>query len=137
VASLKLADFLDEEFLALVQDLADYEGWVSSQVIANSIPIEVRNVSSRLSWMKRFGVVERDTRPGSRTRYDWRLTEVGEALVKARFSKSQQTALAKITDDQLWALTQDLSSRYEGVGNAAANLIRRRFTASTVRRKYL
>jgi len=137
VASLKLADFLDEEFLALVRDLADYEGWVSSQTIADAIPIEVRNVGSRLAWMKRYGVVERDTRPGSRTRNDWRLTEAGEALVNARFSKSQATTLSKISDDQLWGLSQELSSRYETVGNAAANLIRRRFTASTVRRKYL
>lgn len=135
MASLKLADFLDEEFLALLDDLGDHEGWVSSHTIAEAIPIEVRNVGSRLSWMRRYGVVERDTRPGSPTRNEWRLTQVGVQLVNARFTKSQQTTISSVKDEQLWGLARELSVRYERVDSAAANLIRRRFTASQIKRR--
>ena len=137
MASLRLADFLDEEFLALVADLADYEGWVSTHQIAEAIPIDTRNVGSRLSWMKRYGVVERDPRPGSPTRGHWRLTEAGKAMVEARFSQTQEKTLAGVKDEQLWRLTSIVANRYEGVSEATANLIRRRFTASQTRRKYL
>lgn len=141
-ASLKLSDFLDEEFLALIVDQANYEGWVSSRVLAESIDpegqtITTRNVGSRLSWLKRYGVVERDPRPGSPTRNQWRLTDVGEEMIKARFSKQQATVIEKLRDEQLWALSQQLSSRYEYVGPTAANLIRRRFSASISRRRLL
>jgi len=135
-ASLRLVDFLDEEFLALVVDNADHEGWASSQMIAESIGISTRNVGSRLSWMRRYGVVERDTSPGSTTQGFWRLTERGEALVKARFSKGQQTALSSLRDEQLWELATQLSERYETVDDVTANLVRRRFSASAQRRRY-
>jgi DNA-binding HxlR family transcriptional regulator len=140
-ASLRLSDFLDEEFLALVVDHANYEGWVSTRELAEAIDpsgetITTRNVGSRLAWMHRYEVVERDTRPGSPTRYHWRLTEVGEAMIKARFTKQQTTMIENLHDEQLWKLTQSLSHRYEHVDYTAANLIRRRFNASTIRRKY-
>ena len=132
--SLKLVDFLDEEFLALVVDNADYEGWASSQTIAESIQISTKNVGSRLSWMRRYGAVERDTRPGSRTQGFWRLTQRGEALVHARFSKGQQTAISSVRDEQLLTLMAELSDRYEAVDGVTANLVRRRFSAAAQRR---
>ena len=138
-ASLRLVDFLDEEFLALVIDNAGYEGWASSREIAEAIDpdaetITTRHVGSRLAWMRRYGVVERDPRPGSPTKGYWRLTEAGEALVKARFSKTQQTALSSVKDEQLWLLSAELGLRYEGVNYATANLVRRRFIAAQKRR---
>ena len=135
--SLRLVDFLDEEFLALVVDNADYEGWASSQMIAESVTSEeitTRNVGSRLAWLKRYGVVERDTRPGSRTRGFWRLTQVGEQLVHARFTKGQQTALSSVREEQLWQLAAELGTRYEAANQATAHLVRRRFQASRQRR---
>jgi DNA-binding HxlR family transcriptional regulator len=141
-ASLRLSDFLDEEFLALMLDNASAEGWVSSSELAESIDpdardITPRNVGSRLAWLKRYGVVERDPRPGSPTRNYWRLTPVGVEMINARFTKQQATVIEKLRDEQLWALSQQLSSRYEYVGPTAANLIRRRFSASTTRRRLL
>jgi hypothetical protein len=87
--------------------------------------------------MRRYGVVERDLRVKSPTKGEWRLTEMGEAVVKARFSKAQNTALSSVRDEQLFALAGELAGRYETVGNAAANLVRRRFSASFQRRRYL
>ena len=136
--SLRLVDFLDEEFLALVVDNADYEGWASSKMIAEAIlseEITTRNVGSRLAWMKKYGVVERDTRPG-RTYRHWRLTSAGEALVRARFTKRQTDALHTVSDEQLWRLTAELSDRYEVVDDTTANLVRRRFSAAAQRRRY-
>lgn len=135
--SLKLADFLDEEFLALVVDYGDNEGWVSTQELADAIPISTRNVGCRLGWLRKYGVVERDLRDGVPTKNHWRLTEAGVAMVESRFSRQQRTALDGVLDAQLWYLSQELGRRYETVGSmAVANLVRRRFTASSIRRKF-
>lgn len=133
--SLRLADFSDEEVLALLVDLADNEGWVSSETYAESVQLPIQNVGSRLSWLRRWGVVERDARPGVPTRGFWRLTEMGEAVVQARFSKSQQNAFSSLSDPQLLRAMESLAGQYEAASFSVANLVRRRFLYSTYRRK--
>ena len=135
-SSLRLADFLDEEVLAIVQDLANYEGYVSSQEFALAVGLEARNVGSRFSWLRKYGVLERNMRPGDPFYRHWRLTEMGEAVVKARFGKAQQTALDNLEETQLPLAMQSIAARYEGSGNRVVmNLIRRRFQASVIRRR--
>jgi predicted transcriptional regulator len=57
---LTLLDLSDREFLLVVMDASDGDGWADSQDIANLLDVERRNASSRLSWLVRWGVVERE-----------------------------------------------------------------------------
>ena len=135
-ASLRLADFLDEEVLAIVQDLANYEGYVSSQEFAEAVGLETRNVGTRFSWLRKYGVLERNERVGDPFYRHWRLTRIGQGVIEARFGKAQQNALANLDESQLPLAMQVIAARYEGSGNEVVmHLLRRRLQASIIRRR--
>lgn len=124
----------DPEFLARVKDVADKEGWVDTQVLAEALGYDeddVASVAIRCSWMKRYGVMERETRrrlsDGTKNeRYSqWRLTEVGEAVINAKFSKSQFNALNTISQEQDWLLAQFFNERFTHTDPVVATLMRR------------
>jgi hypothetical protein len=133
LSGLTLNEFSDEEFLAKVMD-TNGDGWISTDEISDAINLDVQypnsNVGIRLSWLKRFGVVERDFDTGM-----WRVTKIGQDLVTAKFSSPAAKAIDAIDDSQLFLLSQRLSSRYERVNPATANLVRRQFARSTFRRR--
>jgi hypothetical protein len=135
--SLRLADFLDEEVLALVADLAGNEGWVSSREFADAVQLSAQNVGSRFSWLRKYGVLERNLRVGDPHFREWRLTEMGEAVMKAHFGRGQQSAFAALSEEQLPLAMRELASRFEHSDNLVAmNLMRRRFQAGVIRRRY-
>lgn len=140
VASLQLFEFTDPEFLAVIRDNGDNEGWVSTAELADSIGLRGedrnRNCGSRLSWMRRFGCVERDLQPGSPTKGSWRLTEIGEILINSQMKAAQLRALSDLDDGQLWDASRLLLDLYQQTGDEAAQLIRRSFRVGLHRRGF-
>lgn len=127
--SARLQMFSDREFLQIVSELADEEGWADAEEIAKRIfPSEMRTerrlnavqaVSIRMSWMKRFGVIEQG---GVK---QWGLTEKGEAFARGKFSDALAKRIEGIAEDQLLELTNIVSSRLRSGDPVAVKMMRR------------
>ena len=137
--SLSLHAFSDEELLAIVEERGDKDGWVTTAELSSSIGIPVEEGLSaagiRLSWMARYGVVERD--PDRRVETRWRLTKRGTEILAAKFSPAFSRQLGVAVDgDSLWLLARAVSDRYDAIDDVSANLVRRSFTRAQRRRRY-
>lgn len=132
--SLTLLDFSDREFLLIVNDCADGDGWADSEHVAAQLDLKSRaSASSRLSWLARWGAVEREHARDEKgiLRYTstgkpvhtqrWRLTEAGAALAFGKLKAGQQKSLDKIDDTQLLEVTRWLSNRTRN-GNVTTKL---------------
>src|SRR3954449_7248294 len=111
---LTIEDMSDREFLLAVHDLREDDGWTDSDAIRERLDLTKRQIAStRLSWLARWGAVEREyetdehDRPRVRKSGEffytqrWRMTEVGEALIYGTLAKRQAEQLQKISDDQM------------------------------------
>jgi len=129
-SSLNLYAFSDEELLALVKDNLDQEGWVTSAELADAIGLDPEDdnrshcVAQRLSWMVRFGVVQKDK---EKVPARWTITGRGIVILEATFSADLQAALAKMKGDALWRLARDVTTRYGQADQASAVMVRRSF----------
>lgn len=120
---LTILDFSDREFLNIVMDVADGDGWAESVDVAERLDMaDKRSASSRLAWMKRYGAVEREHErdeqgrllySGDKPRYTqrWRLTEVGLTIATGKLSKSQERALEGMNDGAVFMTTRFLAKR--------------------------
>ena len=125
--SLRIDDYSDREFLLVLADHLDDDGWAESLKVSRALGFENRRLASaRLAWLARYGAVEReharddagnirwhkDGRPMHTQR--WRLTELGAAVAGGRLRKGDETALGRLRDDQLPLVTRWLSERSRG-----------------------
>jgi hypothetical protein len=125
---LRIEDFSDREFLLIVADIAaEQDGWADSEQVAQLMDLSTRRLaSSRLSWLRRYGAVERehvrdDTgairyhRNGKAMHTQrWRLTPAGEMLAFGRFRKADEKALERMKDEHLLLITRWLTERTAG-----------------------
>jgi len=135
---LSLWGISDFELLAIVDDMANEDGWAMTQDIriqlGESMDKGYRSgVGPRLSWMVRYGWLERNVltakKPGNQRQ--WRLTAVGEALLdNPKLSAAFERTFKGLNLAQRLALTRELG---EGAGNAADEIrtaLRRQWTRS-------
>jgi hypothetical protein len=103
----------DAELLAIIDDLADENGWthtIDVRVQLGEHPDEAdqsmrSGVGPRLSWLRRYGWLEQH--PDDRR--SWRLTAMGHALLdNPDLSRSVESALAKLNPAQRLRLTREL-----------------------------
>jgi hypothetical protein len=91
----------DTEMLAVVDDLADENGWTTTVDVRLQLGEDIETVKHsgiaiRLAWMKRYGWLERSQETGQ-----WRLTAMGHAILdNPNLSKAVATALDKLTPAQ-------------------------------------
>lgn len=141
---LRLEDLSDREFLLVLSDVAEDDGWSDSQAVADALDLkERRTASSRLSWLQRWGVVdrehERDESGNIRIRRNgkpfytqrWRLTNIGWDLATGKLRKNQEDALSKARDGDILVLTRLLAERGQQGGTAVRNLMRREWRYRT------
>lgn len=130
---LKLTEFEDVEFLYALEDNADHEGWTSSQDLANGLRLDVdnptRNVGARLSWLRRYGVVEY-RRDGKK----WRLTDAGRSLVHGTLTKAQALTIARTADERVLALTRAVSHELVTADGVAAAMMHRQWRYALAQR---
>jgi hypothetical protein len=135
---LTLLDLSDREFLLVVLDCYEDEGWADSQRVADRLDLsERRHASSRLSWLARWGVVEREHKrdDSGNIRYHrngkkmqtqrWRLTGIGHDLATGKLRKAQESALAGARDAEVMMLARTLAQRHRELPFAAAKLMTR------------
>jgi len=148
---LRVTDFSDREFLALCIEEIDAEGWfdaaavVAKPELAGLEGVERRHVSSRCSWLWRYGVLEREhlwdehgnprfiagdpERPKWGQR--WRLTELGERYAGGHLTQRQEGTLARIGDERLMDLTRWLHEQLRDAPEVARNLMLREWRYGT------
>jgi hypothetical protein len=137
VDRLRIEDFSDREFLLILVDVADADGWSDSEHVRERMDLAERRIaSSRLSWLRRYGAVEREHARDEtgNLRYHrngklmftqrWRLTKLGEAWAYGRLRKREETALAGMGEEQLPLVTRWLAERTRGE-TGAAKLVQR------------
>lgn len=123
--SLTILDLSDREFLLILDECGDADGWADSLAIANALDLEHRHsASSRLSWLARVGNLaerehERDEHGNLRYRRSgkpfytqrWRLTELGRAYAYGRLKARQRETLERIDDVAMLEVTRFVTDR--------------------------
>src|SRR3954470_16747863 len=128
IDSLRIEDFSDREFLLIVADVAsEDDGWADSEQVAQRMDLSTRRLaSSRLSWLRRYGAVEREhvRDEAGNIRYHrngkpmhtqrWRRTPAGEMMAFGQFRKADEKALERMKDEHLLLITRWLTERTAG-----------------------
>ena len=135
---LTIDDMSDREFLLVLHDLREDDGWTDSDAIKERLDLGKRaSASSRLSWLARWGAVEREfkTLPNGRPRQRksgehvytqrWRLTTTGAAMAFGRLKTGQQRSLDNMDDTTLLEVTRWLTDRARGSGDVGRKLVAR------------
>jgi predicted transcriptional regulator len=105
------------------------EGSVRTEELAEAIGLTGHNpnVGSRLSWMRRYGMVKR--------RKDglWLLTAGGERVVEARLRAAALDELQALPEEAMVATMASVVSRYRLLDAMTAAMLRREFMFGTQR----
>jgi hypothetical protein len=135
LTSLRLNEFSDRELLALMIDLRNERGVVTTQQIADALDPDAENPTScvgiRLGWMVRYHVVEHSQNgdgPG------WKLTDIGERFAHAGLRPALQKALDTLPPEQGLDAALLLGAMYRRVGMTEATLLRRGWQHASGRR---
>src|SRR3954462_12408021 len=120
--NLRIESFSDREFLLVIADHVQEDGWTESLDVARALGFESRRFAAqRFAWLARYGAVEREHERDvdGNIRYHrngkimhtqrWRLTDLGRAVAYGRLRKGDETALGKLGDGQLMLVTRWLS----------------------------
>ncbi len=90
--ALRNEDLTDRELLHVVNECTAADGWATTLEIGEQLGRsegDLQDVSSRMSWMVRYGFCERHKeRPGV-----YRLTKAGRGLMGGKLTKAVETAL--------------------------------------------
>jgi hypothetical protein len=122
----------DTELLAIVDDLADENGWtftvsVRVQVGENVEQVGHRSgVAPRLGWMRRYGWLERSPDTGA-----WRLTAMGHAILdNPDFSTTVERALQRLNPAQRVKLAREIGESAHDAPVEIRAALRRQWTRS-------
>lgn len=137
IEHLTILDFSDREFLLICRDVAEDEGWFESQAVADQLGLKSKRLaSSRLSWLRRFGAVDREierdhtgaikaTRAGRVVHTQrWQLTPLGEAIAEGRLRKKDEQALQSMDEGQMLLAIRWFSQQSKTEGGAGRMLQR-------------
>lgn len=146
--SLKLQDFSDVEFLHLLMDARSDDGWTDSAHLAEMDGLAFlgdvykypRNpISSRLVWLWRYGVVERehkrdaqgnllyikDDQERPKWGQRWKLTALGQAMVSGKLTGRQRAHLEGLEAERMLDVTRWLTEQTREAPLAARRLMER------------
>jgi len=145
IESLANAVLSDREVLLVLRDLSesDADGWVYAYDVGERLGVveqhRRRAAAQRLSWLKRYGAVEREHEADEhgnllyvagdthRPRWGqrWRLTPVGEDFATGKLRAAQERALESVTDANLALVAQAVAERARHSSATLANLVER------------
>lgn len=150
LTSLTLLDLSDRELLLILRDVADGGGWATAVDIAERLGLQGehphRSVAVRLSWLKRYGAVEREHERhpetgvllyrGEKPVYTqrWKMTDVGLQMAAGKLTKTQQAALDRLGDPQMLMTMRWLSQRVVGSSPTVGKLMDREYRYGIGRR---
>jgi|SRR6516162_2550576 hypothetical protein len=134
LTSLKLDEFSDRELLALILDIRDPKGLVTSVQIASVLDPDhkhpVQCVGIRMGWMKRYGAVAKAPEGAE----GWVLTETGERIARGELGPRQQAILETLRPEQGLDAALELGRLFRRIGFTEATLLRRGWQHASGRR---
>lgn len=136
-ASLTNFDMTDRELLLVMNDCPiDEDGYVDTHDVADFLNLSHKNptqcVGQRLSWMKRFGFVERH--PDKE--HMWRILPIGEDLMSGRLKRGLENSLDSLRPgEQLLVMRHITHTGYVTADAPVANAVRREYLHGAAQRK--
>lgn len=124
---LSLLGISDTDLLAIIEDLADADGWTSNLDVRLQLgekeDTKRSGVGSRLAWMRRYGWLEQHHEHHNMHR----LTPLGKDLLdNPRLTKAVEDALDRMNPAQRVALTREIAES----GHDIKTALRRQWTRS-------
>ena len=123
-----LYDFRDLDLMLKVEAEADPEGWVEVAAMADALGFgdDTRPVSSRFSWMRRYGMLEYDEKTKM-----WRLTTGGQRVTHARLRAAHARTIEALPDEAMVEVMANVTTRYWRGDPLTAHMLRREFLYGT------
>lgn len=120
-----LYDFRD---LDLMLKLQAEGGEVDTHAMADALGFgnDVLPIAQRLSWMRRFGMVEFD-----QERRLWRLTDGGERVTEAKLRAASSRSIESLPDEVMVEVMAKVTQRYIHGSPMVATMLRREFQYGT------
>jgi hypothetical protein len=128
-------DFRDLDLMLKIEDEAsgDPEGWLETEELARALGFDDDKfpIAQRLSWMRRYGMIEiRQNQPAHKPK-QWRLSEGGLRVVKARVKAAQTRQLEALPEEAMIDVMANVTSRYHHASPMTAAMLRREFAYGT------
>jgi len=128
--SASLFQFRDLDLLLKLREEADSDGAIETAVMAQAMGLKTASqITSRLSWMKRFGMLAFDDQARI-----WRITPGAERVVKARLRAAHGRELDAMPEEQMVDVMAHIAGRYLRSDPMVATMLRREFIYGTGRR---
>ena len=132
--ALRLEDFSDRELLFALEEHADSNGMVTVLALAEGMGLSgldhpTRNLSSRLSWLRRYGVVDRDEKRR------WFLTTEGARILHMGLKRREATALEGMDEHALFAAMEMFGNRFMSARPESATMAQRQWRYAMAQRK--
>lgn len=123
-----LYDFRDRDIMLKIRAEGDEEGWVETEAIASAMGFaeDNRPPASRLSWMRRLGMLEYDPK-----RRMYRLSEPGERVTRSHLRAAQSKAIEAVPDEAMVEVMASVLTRYHHGSPMLAAMLRREFAFGT------
>lgn len=131
----RIADLSDREILAIMADL-NGDGQdirtqdLATRILGNEEPHSLRCVTSRLAWMRRYGLVDKGEEKGH-----WSMSTAGKALRFAKLGRSFSAAITNTQESTMLELAHQVGERMVGAGEVAHTAMRRELTFQIRRRR--
>jgi hypothetical protein len=123
-----LYDFRDLDLMLKLKAEGNSEGWVETEAMAEALGFgeDRLPIAQRLSWMRRYGMVEFDDQ-----RRLWRLSEGGERVTQARLRAARSRAIEALEDEVMVEVMAKVTQRYLHGSPMLATMLRREFLYGT------
>ena len=123
-----LYDFRDLDLMQRVEDEGNAEGWVETSDLAAALGFgeDLLPVAQRLSWMRRFGMMEYDA-----DRRLWRVSEGGQRVTRAKLRAAQSRTIEALDDELFVDVMAKVGQRYVHGSPMLATMLRREFLYGT------
>lgn len=123
-----LYDYRDLDLMLKLKAEGNGEGWVETEAMAELLGFgeDRLPIAQRLSWMRRFGMVEFDQQKRM-----WRLSQGGERVTEARLRAAQSRTIEDLPDEAMVEVMAKVGQRYVHGSPMVASMIRREFMFGT------
>jgi hypothetical protein len=140
---VQISDYSDREILAIMLDLG---GEVSTPDLAarifglkeddDRVPYAKRCVSQRLSWMRRFGLVESWVEVAPPKLRTWKVSIPGGQMLQAQIPAGTSAALDRLTDTYDLTLANVIGEKLVKAGEISGTAMRRELQFQIARRRF-